>query len=84
MKKIETRLQAMGAHLVQPRQFEQNLRFDLPDESLKKTFRVLRLRQDENVVLTYKGPGTKAADGIRAREEWEVTVSDFADHAKNS
>jgi len=78
LKKIETRLQAMEARLVQPRQFEQNLRFDLPDESLKKTFRVLRLRQDENVVLTYKGPGSKAVDGIRVREEWEVTVNNFA------
>lgn len=78
LKKVEKRLQDMGAHLIQPRQFERNLRFDLPDELLKKSFRVLRLRQDENVVLTYKGPGTKAAHGIRAREEWEVTVNDFA------
>jgi len=78
LKKVEKRLLDMEAHLIQPRQFERNLRFDLPDESLKKTFRVLRLRQDENVVLTYKGPGIKSADGIRAREEWEVTVNDFA------
>lgn len=78
LKKIETRLQAMEAQLVQPRQFEQNLRFDLPDGSLRKTYRVLRLRQDEKAVLTYKGPGSKAVDGIRAREEWEVIVSDFA------
>lgn len=78
LKKIEMRLQALQAQLVQPRQFEQNLRFDLPDGSLRKTYRVLRLRQDEKVVLTYKGPGSKAVDGIRAREEWEVNVSDFA------
>ena len=78
LKKIETRLQALGAQLVQPRQFEQNLRFDLPDGSLRKTYRVLRLRQDEKAVLTYKGPGSNAVDGIRSREEWEVIVSDFA------
>jgi adenylate cyclase class 2 len=78
LKKIETRLQSMGAQLVQPRQFEKNLRFDLPDGSLRKTYRVLRLRQDEKAVLTYKGPGSNAVDGIRAREEWEVIVSDFA------
>jgi adenylate cyclase class 2 len=78
LKKIETRLQALGAQRVQPRQFEQNLRFDLPDGSLRKTYRVLRLRQDEKAVLTYKGPGSNAVDGIRAREEWEVIVSDFA------
>jgi adenylate cyclase class 2 len=78
LKKIETRLQALEARLVQPRQFEKNLRFDLPDGSLRKTYRVLRLRQDEKAVLTFKGPGSKAMDGIRAREEWEVHVSDFA------
>jgi adenylate cyclase class 2 len=78
LKKIETRLQAMEARLVQPRQFEQNLRFDLPDGTLRKSYRVLRLRQDEKVVLTYKGPGSNAVDGIRAREEWEVSVSDFS------
>jgi len=77
LAKIETRLRGMGARLVQPRIFEQNLRFDLPDASLRNYHRVLRLRQDVNAVLTYKGPG-KVVDGIRAREEWEVTVSDFA------
>jgi adenylate cyclase class 2 len=77
LKKIEIRLQAMGARLVQPRQFEQNLRFDLPDGSLRKSYRVLRLRKDEHAILTYKGPGTGEVEGIRAREEWEVTVSDF-------
>lgn len=77
-RKIETRLQALEARLVQPRQFEENLRFDLPDGSLRKSYRVLRLRQDGKVLLTYKGPGGEAVDGIRAREEWEVTVSDFA------
>jgi adenylate cyclase class 2 len=77
LKKIETRLQAMGAQLVQPRHFEKNLRFDLPDGSLRKTYRVLRLRQDEKAVLTYKGPGSDAVEGIRAREEWEVIVNDF-------
>jgi adenylate cyclase, class 2 len=78
LKKIETRLQAMEARLVQPRQFEKNLRFDLPDGSLRKTYRVLRLRQDEKAILTYKGPGSEAVEGIRAREEWEVNVSDFS------
>jgi adenylate cyclase, class 2 len=78
LQEIESRLQALEARLVQPRQYERNLRFDLPDGSLRKTYRVLRLRQDEKVVLTYKGPGSDAVDGIRAREEREVVVSDFA------
>jgi adenylate cyclase, class 2 len=77
LQKIELRLRTLEAQLVQERVFEKNLRFDLPDESLQKSFRVLRLRQDENTVLTFKGPG-KMVDGIREREEWEVTVSNFA------
>jgi adenylate cyclase, class 2 len=77
LNKIESRLQDLEAQLVQSRIFEKNLRFDLPDESLQKSFRVLRLRQDENAVLTFKSRG-KMVDGLREREEWEVTVSDFA------
>jgi adenylate cyclase class 2 len=76
LKRIETRLQALGARLIQPRVHERNLRFDLPDGSLDRSKRVLRLRSDVAFTLTYKGPGT-VQDGIRAREELEVTVSDF-------
>jgi adenylate cyclase class 2 len=77
INRVEMRLQELGAQLVQRRIFERNLRFDLPDATLRNSFKVLRLRQDENAVLTYKGPG-KLVDGIREREEWEVTVSDIA------
>jgi adenylate cyclase, class 2 len=76
VQRIETRLHELGARLVQARVHEINLRFDQPDGMLGKTFRILRLRQDEQVILTYKGAGT-ALDGIRAREEWEVVVSNF-------
>jgi adenylate cyclase, class 2 len=76
LKKIEARLHKLEAQLIQPRTLETNLRFDLPDASLRKSFRVLRLRQEDGAILTYKGPG-KVEDGIRAREEWEVKVSNF-------
>jgi adenylate cyclase class 2 len=77
LKNIESRLQDLGARLVQNRILEKNLRFDLPDATLRNSFKVLRLRQDEQAILTYKGPG-KVVDRIRAREEWEVTVSDLS------
>jgi adenylate cyclase, class 2 len=77
LNRIEMRLQVLEAQLVQKRILEKNLRFDLPGAELRNSYRVLRLRQDENAVLTYKGPG-KMIDGIREREEWEVTVSNFA------
>ena len=47
LKRAEQRLQALGAHLIQPRMHEVNLRFDLPDNSLRGAGKVLRLRQDD-------------------------------------
>jgi adenylate cyclase class 2 len=73
---IRRKLEALGAVLIQPRVLETNLRFDLPDQSLRLNGRVLRLRKDTENILTYKGPG-HILDGIRAREELEVRVSDF-------
>jgi adenylate cyclase class 2 len=77
LKKIETRLLELEARLFHERVHELNLRFDLPDGSLGATYRVLRLRKDEQAILTFKGAG-KESNGIRSREEWEVVVSDFA------
>jgi adenylate cyclase, class 2 len=76
LKNIEMRLISLGALLVQPRIYEKNLRFDTPDKSLRRNFQVLRLRQDEKAIITFKGPGS-SEDGIRQREELEVVVSDF-------
>jgi adenylate cyclase, class 2 len=76
LKNIEMRLISLGAQLIQPRIYEKNLRFDLPDKSLRRKFQVLRLRQDEKAIITFKGPGS-SEDGIRMREELEVVVSDF-------
>lgn len=74
---LETRLAAEGAMLVQPRVHEINLRFDTPLEELGRTYRVLRLRQDTQARVTYKGPG-EDRDGVRLRQELEFTVSDFS------
>ena len=73
---LQARLEALGARLVQPRVYEINLRFDTPDGSLTSGYRVLRLRQDTEARLTYKGPGW-VEGGVRARQELEFTVSDF-------
>jgi adenylate cyclase class 2 len=76
LKGLESRLQALGARLVQPRVREINLRFDTPVGDLTRSYRVLRLRQDTEARLTYKGPG-QVQDGVRARQELEFTVSNF-------
>ncbi|MHC1773614.1 MAG: class IV adenylate cyclase [Flexilinea sp.] len=56
---------------------ELNLRFDTPDRRLSKTHQVLRLRKDdESIILTYKGSETKTKK-IAIREEIETRVSDY-------
>lgn len=65
-----------NAVLIQPRIHEINLRFDLPDGSLKDNKRVLRLRQDQRVTLTYKGPGVEREE-VLIRQEFELIVNDF-------
>lgn len=72
----ERRLRSIGANLVQPRTHEMNYRFDLPDRSLSRENRVLRLRQDQNVIITYKGP-SQSGQPVSIRQEIELEVSDF-------
>jgi adenylate cyclase class 2 len=73
---LEAKLKRLGAQIVQPRIHEINLRFDTPDEELKRAFKVLRLRQDKAARLTYKGP-SHYQEGARMRQEIEFEVSDF-------
>ncbi len=73
---LRSRLESIGAQLVQPRVHEINLRFDTPSGDLSRGARVLRLRQDSAARLTFKGPG-ELQDGVRSRQELEFTVSDF-------
>ena len=76
LKRIGTRIQDLGAHLVQSRVLETNLRFDLPDGGLRSEGRVLRLRRDTAARFTYKGPSTNE-QGVLSRTEIEFTVGDF-------
>lgn len=73
---LQSRLEALGAQLVQPRVHEINLRFDTPSRDLALGYRVLRLRQDSEARLTYKGP-SEVQDGVHFRQELEFTVSNF-------
>lgn len=76
LRKIETRLQKLGAHLLHPRILESNIRFDLPDARLRSEHRVLRLRRDTEVRLTYKDPSQNER-GVLSRREIEFKVEDF-------
>lgn len=70
------RLQKLGARLVHPRVLEVNLRFDTPDGSLSRERRVLRLRKDFDVHLTYKGPA-RVGEAVSIRQEIEFEASSF-------
>ncbi len=80
LERVKTTLEGIGAILIQPRTYEQNLRFDTPEGLLTQNAQVLRLRVDAANRLTYKGPG-EVKDGVSARREIEFTVDDF-DNAK--
>lgn len=80
LKVIETRLLSLDAQLVATRIHETNLRFDTPTGDLKRDGRVLRLRRDDGIRLTYKEDG-KLTAGAHDRREIEFTVGDF-DSAK--
>jgi adenylate cyclase class 2 len=73
---LRTRLEELGARLVQERVLEVNIRYDLPDARLRAEGRVLRLRRDTEARLTYKSASQKQ-DGILSREEIEFVVEDF-------
>jgi len=76
LEKIKSRLLSLEARLIQERVLEINIRFDLPDGGLSSEGRVLRLRQDTDTRLTYKGPGS-SEQGVLSRTEIEFSVGDF-------
>lgn len=76
LARIQSRLTEWKARLIQTRVLETNLRFDLPDGSLRTEGRVLRLRHDTESKFTYKG-GSKNTQGLLSRQEIEFVVGDF-------
>jgi adenylate cyclase class 2 len=76
LSKIMARLESLKANLIQPRVHERNLRFDTPNGDLRRAKQVLRLRQDDQTRMTFKGPASKAG-GVMSREEIEFIVEDF-------
>lgn len=73
---MAARLEATGADLVRPRILERNLRLDRADGTLSGERRVLRLRQDDKVRVTYKGD-THTENGVLVRTEIEFTADNL-------
>ena len=76
LERVKSRLEELSARLVQERVLETNIRFDLPGAPLRAEGRVLRLRRDTSVKLTYKSASTNE-QGVLSREEIEFDVEDF-------
>src|SRR5512142_3142061 len=73
---LRQRAEQLGASRVDEHVHELNLRFDTPGRDLHRQGRVLRLRQDKRVRITYKD-GETTQPGTLSRREVEFTVSDF-------
>lgn len=76
LDRVKSRLQELKARLIQERILETNIRFDLPGALLRAEGRVLRLRRDSDIKLTYKSASTNE-QGVLRREEIEFAVEDF-------
>ena len=78
MPAFRQKLLDYGAIQLKPRLFEQNIRYDNAWGGLARAGKVLRLRQDDGVRLTYKGipPSIEETIEFKVREEIELTVQD--------
>jgi adenylate cyclase class 2 len=67
------RAQATGADLIRPRILERNLRLDTPEGDFRRASRVLRIRQDDGVRVTYKD-NAHSENGMVVRTEIEFST----------
>ncbi|MDJ0753220.1 MAG: class IV adenylate cyclase [Ardenticatenaceae bacterium] len=75
---VRQALSERGAKLTRPRIYERNVVYDTADFQLKNSGRLLRLREDERVRLTFKGPAFEdLTSEAKIREEIEVEAAEF-------
>ena len=77
---VKARLLALGGKITKARIYEKNTVYDDAAESLKNSQRLIRLRQDEKIKLTFKGPAPAEVERLteaKVREEIELEVADF-------
>lgn len=75
---LREKLEAGGAEQVRAKVHERNVRFDDKADTLLKEGKLLRLRQDDAVRLTFKGIAHLDRESeAKVREELETTVGDF-------
>ncbi|HDD72515.1 MAG TPA: class IV adenylate cyclase [Candidatus Aenigmarchaeota archaeon] len=72
---IRESLRRLGA-VFEGRVFERNVTFDNPDRGFGNEDKILRVREDSKVTITFKGPQDENSR-FKKRLEIEVTTSDF-------
>lgn len=73
---MRRQLRALGFRVLVPRRFESNRLFDFPDQRLRKSRSLLRLRfVNGGCLLTFKGPPL-ASRRHKVRRETETTLTD--------
>jgi adenylate cyclase class 2 len=73
---LAERLRLCGGELIQPRVYEKNIRLDTADAKLQQARKLLRLRQDDQVRVTFK-ENAHLEDGVITRTEIEFGVTDL-------
>ena len=77
LEELRVRLKSMEASPKDCR-FERNAVFDTPSRDLKSKGELLRLRQTDKAVLTWKRPSNQPAPaGVKAMDEVETVVGEF-------
>lgn len=73
---LNRRILALGFEVSEPRHLERNFLFDFPDQRLRKSGFVIRLRREgKRSLLTFKGPPVGSA-AYKIRREIETEVED--------
>lgn len=76
VSEMHQRILDLGAKAL-PKVFETNLRYENPQNNLKQTGRLLRLRKDKTSRLTFKSRPDHQDTECKVYHELEVEVSDF-------
>jgi adenylate cyclase class 2 len=75
---FKQRLLKAGAVQQRQRVFERNVRLDTADNALLQRDQLLRLRQDNGVMITFKGAAQSSElSEAKVREELEIEADDF-------
>lgn len=79
LERLRRLVRALGFQKVSARHFESNYLFDFPDQRLRRTGRLLRLRiESGRATVTFKGPPARSRH-FKVREEIETPVESGED-----